>query len=201
MSLDYDARHVEMALVSDGYLFVLGFGETGVGTIDLVACVVVAYDEPMPRIPDDRGNTAPDRHGRAAYERLMNRVWELTALFPKAHPGKPLTAQQLRLPAGPLLARARHQLRTQGAPLLFPAERERIGGKPGPPRESDDFLIALCARYAEIQAETGRGARRRLAAERGVSDERVRDWLTTARRHGLWKTAGPGLVGEPARRD
>jgi hypothetical protein len=200
-SADVPARTALAATVVDGFLAVFMFRETAGGVIDLVGLHLAPHPEPMPRIPTPaeqaayRGDTSVDPVNVAAYDVFYRRVREVGFVMPDVRAEKGITTTLVRMMTGtPLIARARSELRQRAPAIFFPDELERIRQPTGAPRRPESFYAAVVERYGELMTE-GRGARRRLAAERGVSESTVRGWIAEAKRRGLWRTTGPGSPG------
>jgi hypothetical protein len=200
-SADFDARTALAATVVDGFLAVFMFRETTGGVIDLIGLHLEPHPKPMPRIPTQaelaayRGDSSVDPVNVAAYDVFYQRVREVGWAMPDVRADKGITTTLVRMMTGtPLIAQARTELRQRAPAIFFPDELERIRQPTGAPRRPGTFYATVVERYGELMAE-GRGARRRLATERGVSESTVRGWIAEAKRRGLWRTTGRGSPG------
>ena len=64
----------------------------------------------------------------------------------------------------------------------------------------DDFFAELALNYEALIAQHGRGARQHLADLYKQNPNTIRNWMSEAKRRGMWATSGPGRTGQPTQK-
>jgi hypothetical protein len=164
----------------DGYLIAYTFATLSTGVADLAGVTIEWCGQAF---AVDRATEIADR--AIGYHR---------------GPGRGLTSRQVRTATAHsgLLAKARRQLAEELHDWVFPDQKVKQGRRDD--GLDDRFYAGLVVEYATLIGTMGKGARGELARRRIVPESTLRNWLSEAKRRGLWATSGPGKAGQPTPR-
>lgn len=135
---------------------------------------------------------------RDAAKRIASEMSTRSAQFHPL-PDKGLTSREIRSATAHkgLLAEARRRLTEgDGVVIQMPMRGQFQRGD----THREEFYARLAVQYGELLRSPEGGARRRLGELHGVSDSTVKNWITEAKRLGMWATAGSGRAGGPTPR-